>query len=245
MKIAALSFDLWDTLVADDSDEPLRAARGWPAKPAAREALYVAATASVAPGRSEAARAAWALSLDWFRREWKVHHRTPPLRARIAVANRALGVSALPDEHALVRALAEMEVALPPAPAPGVHAALERLAGRYPLGIVSDAIVTPGHDLRRLLAHHGLLGYFRAFVFSDEAGFSKPDPRAFHRVARGLGVPVAQLVHVGDRESNDVAGPHAAGARAVLYTGVVDRGGARSAADWVAPSLTALADLFC
>lgn len=245
MTIAALSFDLWDTLVADDSDEPVRAARGLPSKAAAREALYVEAVAALAPGRESAARAAWALSLDWFRREWKVHHRTPPLRARLAVANRALGVGSLPGEAALVAALADMEVAIPPAPAPGVHAALERLAARYPLGIVSDAIVTPGHDLRRLLAHHGLLHHFRAFVFSDEAGFSKPDPRAFHRVARGLGVPASALLHVGDRESNDVAGPQAAGAKAALYTGVVDRGADRSAADFVVPSLAALADLLC
>ncbi len=34
---------------------------------------------------------------------------------------------------------------------------------------------------------------------------------------------MAELVHVGDRESNDVDGPHAVGARAILVTVVKDR----------------------
>ena len=41
------------------------------------------------------------------------------------------------------------------------------------------------------------------------------------------------MVHVGDRESNDVAGPVALGMRAVLYTGAVDRGSERTRASAV------------
>jgi putative hydrolase of the HAD superfamily len=67
------------------------------------------------------------------------------------------------------------------------------------------------------------LRYFQAPVFSDEAGASKPSPAVFHAAARGLGVDVADIVHLGDREANDVAGPHGVGARAILYTGAVDR----------------------
>ncbi len=36
MTIAAITFDFWDTLAADDSDEPKRAALGLPAKAQAR-----------------------------------------------------------------------------------------------------------------------------------------------------------------------------------------------------------------
>ena len=33
----------------------------------------------------------------------------------------------------------------------------------------------------------------------------------------------SELVHVGDRPANDIAGPNAYGSYSVLYTGVVDR----------------------
>ena len=64
------------------------------------------------------------------------------------------------------------------------------MSQRYPLGIVSDAVVTPGLQLRRILQELGLLHYFAVCVFSDEAGASKPAASVFHRAAAGLGVPV-------------------------------------------------------
>jgi putative hydrolase of the HAD superfamily len=76
-----------------------------------------------------------------------------------------------------------------------------------------------------------LLRHFSFVVFSDEIGAAKPAPIVFQRAAEGLGVPLADIVHVGDRESNDVAGPLATGMRAVLYTGVVDRDSANTQAN--------------
>jgi putative hydrolase of the HAD superfamily len=74
--------------------------------------------------------------------------------------------------------------------------------------------------LRRLLDHHGLLAYFEGFVFSDEAGCSKPNPRMFHLAAEQLGVDLTQMIHIGDRDHNDVKGPQALGMKAVLFSGV-------------------------
>jgi putative hydrolase of the HAD superfamily len=122
-----------------------------------------------------------------------------------------------------------MEVDLPPRLAPGAREVLEALHGSYRLGIVSDAIVTPGAQLREILAGYDLLRFFDVTVFSDEAGASKPDPRVFHVAAAGLGVDVTEIAHIGDRDANDIAGPHAAGAKGVLYTGVVDRGASPTA----------------
>ena len=45
-----------------------------------------------------------------------------------------------------------------------------------------------------------------------------------------FGVAPGALVHIGDREANDVAGPQAFGSKAILYTGAVDRGSTHSRA---------------
>ena len=67
--------------------------------------------------------------------------------------------------------------------------------------------------MRELLDHYGLLGYFECFVFSDEHGFSKPKASCFEAVARGLGVELNALVHIGDRQEKDIAGAAGGGAR--------------------------------
>jgi len=53
----------------------------------------------------------------------------------------------------------------------------------------------------------------------------------FRAACEGLGVEPSELAHVGDRESNDIDGPRAFGARGVLYTGCIDRGSSASKAD--------------
>jgi putative hydrolase of the HAD superfamily len=83
--------------------------------------------------------------------------------------------------------------------------------------------------LRELLRGEKLLGFFDALVFSDEMGFSKPDRRVFERAAAELGLPVSRLVHIGDRDHNDIKGAQAAGARAILFTAVKKRDQATSA----------------
>ncbi len=229
--IRAVTFDLWDTLVIDDSDEPARAAAGLPSKAEAREQAFVGwAGPQVGAQR---AREALEAANGRFTVSWKQRHRTPHIRDRLLDAVRALELVEDAGFERVVKTFAEMEVQHPPMLAPGAAEMLETLAARYPLAIISDAIVTPGAGLRRILAGHGLLHHFTMTVFSDEAGAAKPDPLVFERVAGGLGIGVAELVHVGDREPNDIAGPLRVGAGAVLYTGVVDRGSAGTKASVV------------
>ena len=111
-----------------------------------------------------------------------------------------------------------MEVEISPNPIDGIEHALQELSGRYKLSIVSDSIVTPGTGLRQILEKHGLKKYFTGFAFSDEVGHSKPHRSMFDSAAEQLGVKVAEIVHVGDRDHNDVKGPHAIGAKAILFT---------------------------
>lgn len=230
--LQAVTFDLWDTLFADNSDEPRRAALGLPDKASARRALFVAvATRHHAHVSVEAAVAAFDQATAWSTRCWKQDHRTPTVAERLEEALRLLHLGRPPGFDAMVDALERMEVDLPPDPAPGAADAVRALAPHFKLGIISDTIVTPGRLLRQLLGDHGMLEHFSAFVFSDEVGAAKPSRAVFQAAEARLGVPAADIVHVGDREANDVLGPKAVGMRAILYTGVVDRGGATTAAD--------------
>jgi Predicted hydrolase (HAD superfamily) len=70
-------------------------------------------------------------------------------------------------------------------------------------------------------------------------GASKPSPEAFMAAARGLGVEVEEMAHVGDRASEDLGGALAAGLRAVL----VARGRVREAAVFEALGFAVVPDL--
>ena len=232
--IRAITFDFWDTLFVDDSDEPRRSELGLPPKPVARRALFTAVVTRHHPDIStEQAELAFDAANAWFHACWKQDHHTPTVSERLDRALAELRLDRPPGFDAMVDTMERMELDLPPDLAPGAAELLGALAGRYKLGIISDAIVTPGRYLRRILKEQGLVELFDCFIFSDEAGASKPARAVFDAAAAGLGVPHAQILHVGDRESNDVAGPQAAGMRAALYTGIVDRGSDRTTADLI------------
>ena len=104
MSIRAITFDLWDTLVADDSDEAARARAGLLPKPEARHQAVRAAFQARFPDVTDLdAAAAWQTSLEWFRHEWKVQHRTPDVASRIAVAlDHLAGAGVEPTSAAVV-----------------------------------------------------------------------------------------------------------------------------------------------
>ncbi len=94
--------------------------------------------------------------------------------------------------------------------------------------------------MRQMLQRAGLLSHFSYWVFSDEAGASKPDPAVFEKAVAGLDVAYDKLVHIGDRESNDIAGPLAMGMKAILITAAVDRDSANTRATAVCPQFSDL-----
>ncbi len=229
--IQAITFDFWDTLVADDSDEPRRAALGLPTKPQARLQLLVDEITREHPAIApEQIAAAFKQANYKFQNAWKKEHHTPPVAERLQEAYAVLKIAPTPNFAEIVRKIEEMEVLIPPQFVAGVNETLAQLTQKYALGIISDTVHTTGCGLRTLMERQGILHYFRAFVFSDEAGASKPARVVFERAARELGVPFEQIAHVGDRESNDVEGALAAGMQAILFTGVVDRGSANTRA---------------
>ena len=222
--IKAVTFDFWDTLVADDSDEPRRAALGLPTKPQARLQLLVDEIIEHHPTITpEQIADAFKHANERFRHAWKNEHHTPTVAARLKEAYDFLQIDVTPGFPQVVRKVEGMEVMIPPNFVPGAREALAELSQHYTLAIISDTIHTTGRGLRELMKRQGILQYFRVFVFSDEVGASKPAPVVFEKAAKELGLPFEQIVHIGDRESNDVAGPLAMGMKAVLFTGVVDR----------------------
>ena len=230
--IRAITFDLWDTVIHDDSDEPKRAAAGLPSKRDARRALVRDALADHSAVPADVVDAAYDVADAAFNKVWHDQHVTWSVGERLSVLlrglRRELPEAVLRDVTARIE---EMELEVMPDPVPGIGNALETLAARYPLAVVSDAIHSPGHCLREWLERHRLLHHFGAFAFSDEVGRSKPHPDMFSRAAEVLNVDVSEMLHVGDREHNDVRGPHALGMKAILFTATRDRDRAGSTAD--------------
>jgi HAD superfamily hydrolase (TIGR01549 family) len=216
LPITAISFDLWDTIVVDDSDESVRSALGLRSKHDERRHLIHIAL----PHRrfDDVVAAVDAVDVE-FRHAWKVDYINWTVEYRLGRVFDRLGEATdAPAFATAVEGWETMEVDLPPRLIDGAAEAIAELAGRYKLAICSDAIVTPGSGLRRLLENHGVKQFFSSFAYSDEVGRSKPHRSMFDTAAEGLGVPVEQMVHIGDRHSNDIDGPHALGMKAVLFT---------------------------
>jgi putative hydrolase of the HAD superfamily len=230
--IEAISFDLWDTIVDDDSDEPKRAARGLRTKRAERRHLVYEALNTIDPIDEAAVNIAYDTAEAAFNTVWHDQHVTWPIATRLDVVLRGLGRKLPPEAYDRVVAGHEsMEVDVEPDLIEGCAEALATLSKQYKLAIVSDAIVTPGRRLRDLLEKHNVKQYFSGFAFSDEVGRSKPDGSMFASAADQLGVEIERMVHIGDRDHNDVQGPHALGMKAVLFTATRDVDKDRTKAD--------------
>ncbi|MGI0070974.1 MAG: HAD family hydrolase [Thermoplasmata archaeon] len=63
----------------------------------------------------------------------------------------------------------------------------------------------------------------RHVLTSCEVGLGKPHPEIFRAASRRLGIPLSEILHVGDRWDLDVMGARGAGCGAVLYRGFWDR----------------------
>lgn len=241
MSIRAVTFDLWDTVLVDDSDEPKRRQEGLLPKPQERRRLVLEFLERHAPTKREEVDAAYDAVDQAFNRDWHQNNHTWTVARRmnrlLSDLNRELPANELAE---LVRLHEEMELGVRPDLAPGVRDALRALFGRYRLGVISDTIFSPGRILRRILAAEGLIDMFEAFAFSDEVGRSKPDKKMFTTLADRLGIAPEETVHVGDREKNDVEGPQAVGARAILVTVVKDRRSWLSKADAVCENYSEL-----
>ena len=86
---------------------------------------------------------------------------------------------------------------------PDALPALERLAARYRLGVISNGFA----DVHAI----GIGAHFHTVVVAHEIGAAKPDPRIFGACIERMGLAPASLIYVGDDPANDVIAPRASG----------------------------------
>ena len=219
MAIKAITFDLWDTVLIDESDEPKRRSLGLKSKNEARRQILW----EVLNGRSAIDKTivdtAFQAQETAYRERWLGERITPSVADRLVAILEELGRE-LPvaEFDRLVSDCQDMEVNIPPDIFADAAAGLRDLSGRYCLGVVSDTIYTSGSGMRAILDGYDVLSCFSEFAFSDEVGRAKPDARIFNYVAEKLGVALDEVIHVGDRELNDIQGAQALGMKAILFT---------------------------
>ena len=220
MPIKAVTFDLWDTMVDDDSDEPKRAAQGLRSKRDERRHLVWSALNEIAPTDLESVVLAYDTADAGFNLVWKELHINWTVEQRLRVVLNGLGRSLPADAFArLVEDTGGMEVEIPPDAIDGIGEALAELSKRYKLAVVSDAIVTPGTGLKAILEGHGLARHFSAFAFSDEVGHSKPHRSMFDSACRPTGrQPWTRSSTWATATTTTSRVPQALGAKAVLFT---------------------------
>lgn len=243
MSLQAITFDIWDTIIVDESDEPERARRGLRSKPEERRHLLWEALSRDAAIEPAAVAAAYDAQEVAFRKAWYDDTITPGvawrLHAMLDDLGRTLPAAAL---ESLIEDYETMELGVMPGLVDGAADVIRDLAGRFKLAAVSDTIYTPGRNLRRLLAQHGVGTCFSGYAFSDEVGHAKPHADMFAEAARQLGTDFAHMVHIGDRDAKDVVGSQALGMKAVLFTAARDEGSRETTrADALADSYPALA----
>ena len=222
--LQAVTFDFWNTLVAD--------AHGAEREHRRAQILHDELEAL---GRSVSRLAlddALAGAFSYFDRVWVNEHRTPLCDELVDAALSPLGAQVPEDVRARIVERFELLVLdLPPEPMPGAASALPQLAERYRLAVICDTGWSPGHVLRRVLERYDMLASFAYLFFSNEHGMSKPDVRVFRHTLAELGVRGPEAAHVGDIQRTDIAGAQAAGMAAVHFIGANNRDAAGSTGD--------------
>ncbi len=214
--IQAVTFDFWQTLMAD-TPESLAGATAL-----RLEGVKAVLEKSGYPAEPRALDAACEASGHRLGAIWQ-EHRDLPYREQVAIFLDTLapGLSGRLTPQLFeeaVQAYITPVLRFPPAPSPGAIQAVNALASRgLVLCLVSNTGRTPGMILRELLARLGLLDRFTVTSFSDEVGLRKPRPEIFWLTLARAGVAPARAVHVGDAPEADVAGARAAGMRAIHY----------------------------
>ncbi len=92
---------------------------------------------------------------------------------------------------------------------------LDRLAGRYPMVLVSNFY----GNVETVLSDFGLLHYFRRIIESAVVGVRKPDPRIFGLGVEALGLRPEEVLVVGDSYKKDIMPAESIGCKVAWLKG--------------------------
>ena len=127
--IKAITFDLWDTVFIDDTDEPKRKAAGRPTKAVERRELVKQFVDKHQPISQEIVNAAYNAQDAAFRKAWHDQHITWYVKERLEIVLKGIGLTLPENEMSeLVRLHEEMELEFRPDFVPGVHDAIKSLS---------------------------------------------------------------------------------------------------------------------
>jgi HAD superfamily hydrolase (TIGR01509 family) len=131
-------------------------------------------------------------------------------RRRLAAA--FLGGDDPEAQSEAVRARAARYWSYPPeALEPDARPCLERLRGRYRLGVIANQ----PRAVRDAMRRDRIDAFFDVWVISDDLGVEKPDPRMYEGALEAAGAEASRAAMVGDRLDYDVLPAKAAGMRTV------------------------------
>jgi putative hydrolase of the HAD superfamily len=108
---------------------------------------------------------------------------------------------------------------------PEARPALKELKSRFPglkIGLISNAGRSAA-TYSRMLRSLGVAEYFDNLTISCEVGFLKPRREIFEAALGSLAVKPTEVVHVGDSFKADIVGATSMGMNAALYTGLWHR----------------------
>jgi putative hydrolase of the HAD superfamily len=186
--VQAVTFDLWGTLILDVDGYNQRIRKK-------REDLLMRELEGIS--REAISRA---LTHSWKNiEEIRSTLKDVPTDDHISILASLLGV-----ERNLERAYTEAILHIPPPLNPFTREVLSAL--HVKIALVSNTGRTPGSVMRILLSSMGILHHFDVTLFSNEVGYLKPHPEIFLEASRNLGVPLSEILHVGDDPVADIEG---------------------------------------
>lgn len=118
--------------------------------------------------------------------------------------------------------------------------ALEKLYGKYKLGIVSNFAIP--ECVYKLLEKHCLDKLFDVVVVSAAVNKRKPSPEIFHKALEKIGVTAENAVFVGDTADADVLGAKAAGMKTIFIERRAQKEVEKARPDQIIKSLSELSE---
>lgn len=213
-RIAAVTFDLWDTLIQEYPGGSEKVAE-----------LRVSRISSIlnskglvhSPGEIKTAydKTGSFLQLTWSKRK-DMSARDQLLFMLSGIDDKLAGKLGEENLAVVEKAYVESILDHPPRLLPGAKDALGEVRAKgYRIGLISNTGRTPGSVLRIVMEKMDILKMFDTTTFSNEILVRKPAGGAFKSTLDRLRVVPKAAVHVGDDALSDVGGAKKAGMHAI------------------------------